>query len=129
MSAAQEIEDFPLFLGEIKNALGKNNTNSTGVSLSVAGTKEGMLAFNSTDQAKKIWENIDFITVMAYDLVNRVSNATSHHSSVEGSRQAVQYVYQVPCNLFKYAIYLVFLITDIPVHTGDISTSALTPRR
>ncbi len=49
-----------------------------------------MNAFKSVEQTKPIWDKIDFITVMAYDYVNRASHMTGHHTDVEESRAAVQ---------------------------------------
>ncbi|KAI1815269.1 carbohydrate-binding module family 18 protein [Poronia punctata] len=91
INGTREIEDLPLFLCSIRDALGKkNSTGDNGISLAVAGTEAGMLAFQNSIQTKPVWDSIDFITVMAYDLVNRVSNATGHHSDVKGSKLAVQ---------------------------------------
>ncbi|KAI0431427.1 glycoside hydrolase superfamily [Xylaria sp. FL1042] len=80
-----EIENFPLFLEAVKDAL-----KPRGISLAVAATPTGMGAFKSPEQTKPIWDSIDFITVMAYDYVNRASNITGHHTDVETSKLAVQ---------------------------------------
>ncbi|KAI8952771.1 glycoside hydrolase superfamily [Xylaria longipes] len=49
-----------------------------------------MEAFKSVEQTKSIWNKIDFITVMAYDFVNRASLTTGHHTDLQGSKLAVQ---------------------------------------
>ncbi|KAI3336928.1 carbohydrate-binding module family 18 protein [Xylariaceae sp. AK1471] len=90
INAQAEIDNFPTFLKSIKDELVKQNVNRQGISLALAGTKEGMAAFQTVKQTQPIWENIDFITVMAYDLVNRASNFTGHHTDVESSKLAVQ---------------------------------------
>ncbi|KAI1346576.1 glycoside hydrolase superfamily [Xylaria sp. FL0043] len=83
---AAEIENFPPFLEAIKGALKPGR----GISLPVAATPVGMAAFKSPEQTKPIWDSIDFITVMAYDYVNRASHMTGHHTDVEASKVAVQ---------------------------------------
>ncbi|KAI0905915.1 glycoside hydrolase superfamily [Ustulina deusta] len=84
--ARADIDNFPLLLEAIKGGL----KNEAGISLAVAGTTVGMNAFKSVEQTKPIWDKIDFITVMAYDYVNRASHMTGHHTDVEESRAAVQ---------------------------------------
>jgi chitinase len=77
-------------LKSIKDEFVKQNLTKKGISLAVAGTIEGMSAFTNGTKTQTIWDVIDFITVMAYDLVNRASTLTGHHTDVEGSRMAVQ---------------------------------------
>lgn len=84
-NANEEIENFPLLLGAIKREL-----KDQFITLSVAGTPVGMEAFKSVDQTKSIWDTIDFITVMAYDFINRASNTTGHHTDIFGSWLAVR---------------------------------------
>ncbi|KAI0460691.1 glycoside hydrolase superfamily [Xylaria acuta] len=84
-NATEEIEIFPLLLDAIKRELKRQF-----ISLSVAGTPAGMEAFNSVEQTKAIGDKIDFVTVMAYDFVNRASLTTGHHTDVLGSRLAIR---------------------------------------
>ncbi|KAI0439582.1 carbohydrate-binding module family 18 protein [Xylaria telfairii] len=84
-NATAEIENFPLLLGAIKQEL-----KDRFITLSVAGTPAGMEAFKSAEQTKSIWDAVDFITVMAYDFINRASNTTGHHTDFVGSELAVQ---------------------------------------
>ncbi|TGJ81436.1 hypothetical protein E0Z10_g7319 [Xylaria hypoxylon] len=84
--AKAEIDNLPLLLGAIKEKL----KNGAFISLALAGVPDGMKAFNTAEQSKSTWDNIDFTTVMAYDFVNRASNNTGHHTDVESSRLAVQ---------------------------------------
>ncbi|KAI1426091.1 glycoside hydrolase superfamily [Xylaria sp. FL1777] len=86
LNAQADIDNFPLLLSAVKGKL----KPEAGISLALAGTPVGMEAFKSAQQAKPIWDNIDFITVMAYDFVNRASNMTGHHTDVESTRLAVQ---------------------------------------
>ncbi|GAW19165.1 hypothetical protein ANO14919_086490 [Xylariales sp. No.14919] len=86
LDAKAEIDNLPLFLAAIKEKLRKGAF----ISLALAGTLDGMKAFQTRNQTKLIWDSIDFITVMAYDFFNRASCTTGHHTDVEGSRLAVQ---------------------------------------
>ncbi|KAI1823581.1 carbohydrate-binding module family 18 protein [Xylaria intraflava] len=86
----KEITDFPLLLSAIKSELQNQSVGIQNISLSVAATPEGMAAFRAANQTQSIWDNVEFITIMAYDYVNRASNATGHHSDVEGTKLAVQ---------------------------------------
>ncbi|KAI1304413.1 glycoside hydrolase superfamily [Xylaria venustula] len=85
-NATAEIENFPLLLEAIKGKLKPER----GISLALAGVPDGMKAFSSPEQSKIIWDNINFITVMAYDFVNRASHMTGHHTDVESCKTAVQ---------------------------------------
>ncbi|KAI1437680.1 carbohydrate-binding module family 18 protein [Xylaria sp. CBS 124048] len=85
----KEITDFPLMISAIKTELKNQSVGIQNISLSVAGTPTGMSAFQSVNQTRPIWDNVDFINIMAYDYVNRGSNATGHHSDVEGTKLAV----------------------------------------
>ncbi|KAI0526237.1 glycoside hydrolase superfamily [Xylaria bambusicola] len=85
-NATADIENFPLLLDAIKKALKPGKS----VSISVAATPIGMGAFKSAEKTKSTWETVDFVTIMAYDYVNRASKRTGHHTDVEGSKAAVQ---------------------------------------
>ncbi|KAI0180523.1 glycoside hydrolase [Hypoxylon sp. FL1284] len=78
-----EITNFPLFLRELKDALGSKQ-----LSIVVPGTGPDMIAYDST-HAADIFGAVDMINLMSYDLTTRRSNATAHHTSVVGSRDAV----------------------------------------
>ena len=84
-NATADIENFPLLLGEIKKAL----KPEMGITLAVTGTPVGMDAFKP-GKMEPIWGPVDFITIMSYDYVNRVSKKTGHHTDLEGSKAAVQ---------------------------------------
>ncbi|THC93779.1 hypothetical protein EYZ11_006756 [Aspergillus tanneri] len=80
-----EIETFPLFLSAIRSALGKDKI----LSIAVPGKRVDMIAFTK-EQGPKIWESVDMVNVMSYDLMNRRDNVTKHHASVEGSLDTVR---------------------------------------
>lgn len=78
-----EIQTYPMFLAAVKKAIG----NKT-LSIAVPGRKQDMIAFTK-EQGPKIFESVDMINVMAYDLMNRRDNVTSHTTSVEGSLDTI----------------------------------------
>ncbi|KAI0397085.1 glycoside hydrolase family 18 protein [Xylariaceae sp. FL0594] len=79
-----EIENYPLFLQAIKDAIGDKE-----LSIAVPGREGDMIAFTA-DKVPNITKIVDFVNVMAYDLMNRRDNVTNHHTSVQGSLQTVQ---------------------------------------
>jgi chitinase len=48
-----------------------------------------MIAFTK-EQGPKIWDSVDMVNVMSYDLINRRDNVTGFASSVQGSLDVVQ---------------------------------------
>ncbi|KND92299.1 Endochitinase B [Tolypocladium ophioglossoides CBS 100239] len=79
-----EIEAYPLFLAEIKAAIGTKE-----LSIAVPGKVGDMIAFTA-EQVPKIDKAVDFINVMTYDLMNRRDNVTNHHTSLSGSKTTVE---------------------------------------
>lgn len=80
-----EIEAYPLLLGEIRAALGHNKL----MTAAVPGLERDMLAFTPLT-VPRIMRHLDYLNVMTYDLMNRRDVVTKHHSSVAGSRAALQ---------------------------------------
>lgn len=80
-----EIEAYPLLLGEIRAALGSDKL----ITAAVPGLEEDMIAFTSST-VPRIMRHLDYLNVMTYDLMNRRTNVTKHHSSIEGSRAALR---------------------------------------
>jgi chitinase len=48
-----------------------------------------MTAFTE-ETGPEIWAPVDYINIMAYDLMNRRDQVTDHHTSVEGAKEAVE---------------------------------------
>jgi GH18 family chitinase len=48
-----------------------------------------LIAF-TPDTIPKIMNEVDFLNVMTYDLMNRRNNLTTHHSGVQNSKDAIQ---------------------------------------
>ncbi|KAE8383928.1 glycoside hydrolase superfamily, partial [Aspergillus alliaceus] len=80
-----EIESYPLFLAAIRKALGKDKI----LSVAVPGKRGDMIAFTK-EQGPKIWESVDMVNVMTYDLMNRRNNVTTHHSDVKASLDTIK---------------------------------------
>ncbi|PVH91158.1 carbohydrate-binding module family 18 protein, partial [Periconia macrospinosa] len=80
-----EIAAFPVLLKKVKEVIGRDKV----LSIAVPGKKEDMIAFTN-ETVRGIWEAVDMVNVMAYDLINRRDKVTAHHSSVEGAERAVR---------------------------------------
>lgn len=78
-----EIQTYPKFVAAIKKAIG----NKT-LSVAVPGRKQDMIAFTK-EQGPNIWQSVDMVNVMSYDLTNRRDNVTGFTSSVQGSLEVV----------------------------------------
>lgn len=78
-----EIETYPKFLSAIREAIG----NKT-LSIAVPGRLQDMIAFTK-EQGPKIFETVDMVNVMSYDLMNRRDNHTFHASDVAGSLETI----------------------------------------
>ncbi|KAK3393461.1 glycoside hydrolase superfamily [Podospora didyma] len=78
-----EIETYPLLLAEIKKAI-----KCKELSIAVPGREGDMIAFTA-EQIPKISDAVDFVNLMTYDLMNRRDNATTHHTSIQGSLDTV----------------------------------------
>ncbi|OAR02841.1 hypothetical protein LLEC1_07421 [Akanthomyces lecanii] len=79
-----EIDTYPLLLHEIKAAIGDKE-----LSIAAPGKERDMIAYTAA-QVPKIAAEVDFVNVVAYDLINRRDNVTKHHSSVEGSLATIE---------------------------------------
>ncbi|KAJ5335085.1 CAZyme family GH18 [Penicillium brevicompactum] len=78
-----EIETYPKFLAAVRKAIG----NKT-LSIATPGRKQDFIAFTK-EQGPKIFESVDYVNVMSYDLINRRDNVTDHHSGVQGSLDVI----------------------------------------
>ncbi|KAL7807504.1 glycoside hydrolase family 18, chitinase [Trichoderma aethiopicum] len=80
-----EIEAFPLLVAELRLALGSDKL----LSIAVPALERDLMAFtNST--VPSIAENVDFINVMTYDMMNRRDGVVKHHSGVAESAEAIR---------------------------------------
>ncbi|KAL1649349.1 hypothetical protein SLS61_006457 [Didymella pomorum] len=79
-----EIDAYPELLAEIRAAIGPSKL----LTAAVPGLKRDMLAFTEAN-LPKIYESVDFLNVMTYDLVNRRDTITNHHSGLDNSIEAI----------------------------------------
>ncbi|KAF4510311.1 hypothetical protein G6O67_002209 [Ophiocordyceps sinensis] len=84
-----EIESFPKLLSEIKLAIGEKE-----LSIAVPARKPDLIAYTA-EQMPKINAAVDFVNVMAYDIMNRRDNVTIHQSSVVDSKAVVEHYMQL----------------------------------
>lgn len=81
-----EVQVFPQMLEELKAALGADKE----LSVAVAGRVDDIAVYeNNKTNTRRIWDAVDFVNVMTYDLMNRRDNATLHSSSAKGASLAV----------------------------------------
>ncbi|KAJ5780424.1 hypothetical protein N7457_005584 [Penicillium paradoxum] len=78
-----EIETYPLFLAAIRKEIGDKL-----LSIAVPGRKLDFIAFTK-QQGPKIFESVDMVNVMSYDLINRRDNVTDHHTGVQNSLDTI----------------------------------------
>ncbi|KAL7796779.1 glycoside hydrolase family 18 protein [Trichoderma ceciliae] len=80
-----EVEAFVLLLQELRSALGTDKL----LSIAVPALERDLMAFtNST--IPRIVEQVDFISVMTYDMMNRRDSIVKHHSGVIDSWEAMK---------------------------------------
>ncbi|KAJ5233829.1 CAZyme family GH18 [Penicillium citrinum] len=105
-----EIETYPKFLAAIREAIG----NKT-LSIAVPGRLQDMIAFTK-EQGPKIFEHVDMINVMSYDLMNRRDNVTFHASDVAGSLETINAYLDIGADPAKmnlgFAYYAKWFETD-----------------
>ncbi|KAF2264209.1 putative glycosyl hydrolase, family 18 [Lojkania enalia] len=80
-----EIPAFPELLAAIRKEIGEEKI----LSIAVPGKKGDMIAYTA-DNGPKIWPSVNYINIMAYDLMNRRDTLTNHHTSIAGVREAIQ---------------------------------------
>ncbi|KAK2732724.1 hypothetical protein FQN57_002478 [Myotisia sp. PD_48] len=74
-----EIDAFPLLLADIKAAIGDKE-----ISIAIPGKEIDMIAFTK-QKVPEINAVVDWVNIMAYDIMNRRDKFTNHHTSVEDS--------------------------------------------
>ncbi|KAF7561445.1 hypothetical protein G7046_g2694 [Stylonectria norvegica] len=79
-----EIESFVLLLADLRTALGPDKI----LSAAVPGKECDLMAF-TTLTVPRIIEQVNFLNIMTYDLMNRRDNFTQHHSGVGDSGEAI----------------------------------------
>ncbi|KAF2134995.1 carbohydrate-binding module family 18 protein [Dothidotthia symphoricarpi CBS 119687] len=80
-----QIDAFPKLLEATRAAIGPEKL----LSIAAPGRQEDMIAYTPTT-SPKIWPHVDFINVMTYDLTNRRSPTTQHHTSLTSSTSTIK---------------------------------------
>lgn len=79
----RELQLFPELLKGLKAMLGDKE-----LSVAVAGKLEDIDIYNS-EYKKDVWDAVDFVNVMTYDLMNRRDTTTTHSSSVTAAKASI----------------------------------------
>ncbi|ROT36555.1 chitinase 18-4 [Sodiomyces alkalinus F11] len=79
-----QIEAYPLLLEALRRTLGPSKL----ISAAVPGLRRDLIAFTEST-TPRIADQLDFINVMTYDLMNRRDNVTKHHTGVSNSLAAI----------------------------------------
>ncbi|KAG5985454.1 hypothetical protein E4U55_000016 [Claviceps digitariae] len=79
-----EIEAFVQLLTDLRKAIGKQKI----LSIAVPGLERDLMAFTPST-LPRIVEQVDFINVMTYDLLNRRDTVVKHHSGVAASLASI----------------------------------------
>ncbi|TVY34662.1 Endochitinase B [Lachnellula subtilissima] len=85
-----EVETYPLLLAAIRNAIGEDKL----LSIAVPGLERDMIALTPS-HAPLVWDSVDFVNVMTYDLMNRRDNVTKHHTDVNTSLATITHYLDV----------------------------------
>ncbi|KEY75212.1 hypothetical protein S7711_07128 [Stachybotrys chartarum IBT 7711] len=80
-----EIEAFVALVQEVRRALGRDKL----LSMAVPGLERDMMAFTNATVPRLV-EQLSFINIMTYDLLNRRDTVVTHHSGVSQSRDSMQ---------------------------------------
>ncbi|KAG6003196.1 hypothetical protein E4U21_002273 [Claviceps maximensis] len=79
-----EIEAFVQLLTDLRQAIGRHKL----LSIAVPGLERDLMAF-TTSTLPRMVEQVDFINVMTYDLLNRRDTVVKHHSGVAASTESI----------------------------------------
>ncbi|KAI1002643.1 hypothetical protein K3495_g5558 [Podosphaera aphanis] len=85
-----EIDTYPLLLAEIRSAIGQEKL----LTIAAPGNIRDMIAY-TPEKAPSIWESVDWVNVMTYDLMTRRDNVTTHHTDVKKSLETIDYYINV----------------------------------
>ncbi|KAI0865875.1 glycoside hydrolase family 18 protein [Xylaria cubensis] len=97
-----EIDGYPLLLKAIKDAIGDKE-----LSIAVPGLERDFIAF-TPEKVPAINDAVDVVNVMTYDLMNRRDNTTQHHTSVQGSLNAVEKYIELGMDAAKMNLGIAF---------------------
>ena len=75
---------FPLLVQAIREAIGDDKV----LSIATPGLKRDMIGYTA-DNGPTVFDTVDMVNIMSYDLMNRRDNVTKHHTSIDLSLSAV----------------------------------------
>ncbi|KAJ3475151.1 hypothetical protein NLG97_g9556 [Lecanicillium saksenae] len=108
---AWEVDAYPMLLRELRETLGTAKL----ISIAVPGLERDLMAF-TPNTVPIIVEQVDFINIMTYDLINRRDTVVRHHSGIADSRASIQrYVDRgVPESMVNLGLgyYVKWVMTD-----------------
>jgi chitinase len=106
-----EIDTYPILLQAIRDAIGPEKV----LSIAVPGLQRDMIAFTK-EKGPSIFEPVDMVNVMTYDLMNRRDNVTKHHTSIQGSLDSISSYLDIGLDPAKanlgIAFYAKYFTTD-----------------
>lgn len=80
----------------------------------------------TADNGRTIFDTVDMVNIMSYDLMNRRDNVTKHHTSIQGSLEAVKNYLSIGMDASKgnlgIAFYAKYFTTD---PSSDCSTQPI----
>ncbi|KAF1966366.1 glycoside hydrolase [Bimuria novae-zelandiae CBS 107.79] len=115
-----EVAAFPKVLAAIRKAIGPEKL----LSIAVPGKKVDMIAYTE-ETGPKIWPSVDYINLMAYDLMNRRDTKTAHHTSVQGAKEVVKNYLAIGAPPSKMNLGFAFYAKYFQVASSGASSSAL----
>lgn len=116
---ANEVDAFPVFLQTIREELGPEKL----LSVAVPGLARDQIAFTA-EKGPAIWESVDFVNIMTYDLMNRRDTETKHHTSVRDSLAGVKSYLDIGLTPDKANLGFAFYAKYFPT-AGDCGAQVL----
>ncbi|QGA19792.1 hypothetical protein EYB26_007486 [Talaromyces marneffei] len=108
---ADEVTTFPLLIRAIRDAIGNDKI----LSLAAPGLRRDMMGFTS-DTGPAVFDVVDMVNIMTYDLMNRRDNVTKHHTCIKDSLETVNNYLGIGMNATKgnlgIAFYAKYFTTD-----------------
>lgn len=116
-----EVNTFPQLIQAVRDAIGEDKI----LSIATPGLQRDMLGYTE-ENAASIFDPVDMVNIMSYDLMNRRDNVTKHHTSIQGSLDTVNNYINLGMNATKgnlgIAFYAKYFTTD---PSSDCSTQPI----
>lgn len=108
---ADEVNTFPLLVQAIREAIGDDKV----LSIATPGLQRDMIGYTA-DNGPTLFDTVDMVNIMSYDLMNRRDNVTKHHTSIKDSLETVNNYINIGMNATKgnlgIAFYAKYFTTD-----------------